>query len=130
MLFVILMVKIFTDLFYINIFSEETVVRKTQNRLHWEKAIYGLMLLLIAFAIVGCDSPGATTTDDVELAVAEVEATDVAVVDEADEVAVETAVTPTEEPVDECLSCHIDKEMLIATADPEEEVISESEGEG
>ncbi len=37
---------------------------------------------------------------------------------------VETAV------VDECLACHIDKEQLIATADPEEEVIKESEGAG
>ncbi|MCA9932594.1 MAG: hypothetical protein KC415_01630 [Anaerolineales bacterium] len=33
-------------------------------------------------------------------------------------------------PVDECLNCHIDKEMLIQTANPEEEVISENEGEG
>ncbi len=48
----------------------------------------------------------------------------------ADEAGEETAETPTEETVDECLTCHIDKEMLIATADPEEEVISESEGEG
>jgi outer membrane biosynthesis protein TonB len=114
---------------------EEFVVRKTQNCLHWDKAIYGLMLLLAAFMMIGCDSPSAATVEDVELAVAEVEATEMAaeeaaVVDEVDEVTEETAVTPTVEPVDECLSCHIDKEMLIATADPEEEVISENEGEG
>ncbi|MCA9957654.1 MAG: hypothetical protein R3E31_28600 [Chloroflexota bacterium] len=40
------------------------------------------------------------------------------------------ALTTTETAVDECLACHIDKEQLIATADPEEEVISENEGEG
>jgi hypothetical protein len=46
----------------------------------------------------------------------------------------ETAVTPTvipeEIPTDECLACHIDQEMLIKTADPQEEVINENEGEG
>jgi hypothetical protein len=32
--------------------------------------------------------------------------------------------------VDFCIECHTDKEMLIDTAKPEEEVISENEGEG
>jgi hypothetical protein len=51
-----------------------------------------------------------------------------------------TAVSPTEEPladsaaepvpVDNCLDCHTNKDLLIQTADPEEEVISENEGEG
>ena len=31
---------------------------------------------------------------------------------------------------DECLLCHLDKQRLIDTADPEVEVVSESEGEG
>lgn len=35
-----------------------------------------------------------------------------------------------EEPDNACLNCHSDKEQLIATADPEEEVVEESEGEG
>lgn len=35
-----------------------------------------------------------------------------------------------EEDSDACLDCHSDKEQLIATADPEEEVVEESEGEG
>lgn len=38
--------------------------------------------------------------------------------------------TPTAAPVDECLSCHLDKQRLIDTADPEVVVESESEGEG
>lgn len=51
-----------------------------------------------------------------------------------------TAVSPTEEPItdptaepvpiDNCLDCHTNKELLIQTADPEQEVISENEGEG
>jgi hypothetical protein len=51
-----------------------------------------------------------------------------------------TAVFPTEEPpaeliaepvpIDNCLDCHTNKELLIQTADPKEEVISENEGEG
>ena len=51
-----------------------------------------------------------------------------------------TAVSPTEEPlagvitdtvaIDNCLDCHTSKDLLIDTADPEEEVISENEGEG
>jgi hypothetical protein len=30
----------------------------------------------------------------------------------------------------ECLACHIDKQQLIDTADPEEEHITENEGQG
>ncbi|MGD9093755.1 MAG: hypothetical protein PVF74_12975 [Anaerolineales bacterium] len=37
---------------------------------------------------------------------------------------------PTEVPIDECLECHQDKDRLIDTAKPEEEVVSESSGEG
>lgn len=35
-----------------------------------------------------------------------------------------------DEESDACLDCHSDKEQLIATADPDEEVVEESEGEG
>ena len=39
---------------------------------------------------------------------------------------------PTVEPPepDSCSDCHTDKDLLIEVADPEEEVISENEGEG
>jgi hypothetical protein len=45
---------------------------------------------------------------------------------------VETAAAPVEEPemVDQCISCHTEKQMLVDTAKPEEEVISENEGAG
>ena len=70
--------------------------------------------------------------DTREVAAVEVQATEeAATVNEVDGTGAgveETAVTP--EPIDECLACHIDKEMLIATADPEEEVVNENEGEG
>lgn len=36
----------------------------------------------------------------------------------------------TEPEMDECIECHTDKERLIQTADPVEEVESESSGEG
>ena len=40
--------------------------------------------------------------------------------------------TPTSEPemVNHCLDCHTDKDRLISTAKPEEEVVSENEGAG
>lgn len=88
------------------------------------------LLALCAWALVACGE---------ETAVPEEPA--------ASEAAVETAVPPTDEPatpepivvptliaeiaaVDSCLECHTDKDRLIDTADPEEEVITENEGEG
>ena len=40
--------------------------------------------------------------------------------------------TPTGEPemANHCLDCHTDKDRLISTAKPEEEIISENEGAG
>ena len=110
---------------------------KAQKTTKWLGIIIIFTLLFAALGLTGCDSDepipaieeGAA---EVEVAVAEVQATEAAA--EVDEVAVEevmveeTAVT--NEPIDECLACHIDKEMLIASADPIQEVISENEGEG
>ena len=41
-----------------------------------------------------------------------------------------TALPPTPETIDECLACHVDKDLLIETAAPVEEVVVESDGEG
>lgn len=112
------------------------MVIKAQKTTKWLKIIIVAALLLAVFALTGCDNESTPAVEEeaaeVEIATAEVQVTETAAaVNEVDaeEVAMEeTAVI--EEPIDECLACHIDKEMLIATADPEEEVISENEGEG
>jgi hypothetical protein len=44
--------------------------------------------------------------------------------------AVPTATLTDEPQVNYCVECHTDKDRLIQTAKPEEEVISESEGAG
>ena len=41
-----------------------------------------------------------------------------------------TAIAPTPMPIDECLACHADKDLLIETAAPVEEIVVESDGEG
>jgi hypothetical protein len=120
-------------------------VIKAQKITKWPGAVIVFTLLLAAFALTGCGSeepvPVVEGAAGVEIAAVEVQATETAaaVVDETavkealvEETATSTSLSAgvTEEPTDECLACHIDKEMLIATADPEEEVISENEGEG
>jgi hypothetical protein len=89
-----------------------------------------LGLLLAVLPMVGCQT--ADEGAEAEVAAAEVEP----VVEEATAVPtpvpteeVETVATEPE-PIDYCLECHVDKDMLIDTADPEEEVIKENEGEG
>ena len=88
-----------------------------------------LILFLAVLPVVGCQ----TADEEAEAAVAAaavepvVEATAVPTAVPTEEV--ETVATEPE-PIDYCLDCHIDKELLIETADPEEEVISENEGEG
>lgn len=88
--------------------------------------LVSLLLLLGMLLLAGCQTAESDTA--VEVAVAEPE-----------QVETVTAVSPTEEPaelaaepvpVDNCLDCHTNKDLLIQTADPEEEVISENEGEG
>lgn len=89
-----------------------------------------LLLLVGVVALAGCQSTDSEAAEDV-VQVADVEPV---ILETA------TAVIPTEEPisepteeqvpVDNCLDCHTNKDLLIETADPEEEVISENEGEG
>jgi predicted small lipoprotein YifL len=88
-----------------------------------------MALLALSLVLTGCgnDAPVEQAAEPV-VAEPALALEEDAVLEEA---VVETAVTPTEEPItDECLACHIDKELLIDTADPIEEVVSENEGEG
>lgn len=90
----------------------------------------GLLLVLGSLFLTSCQSADSDTADEA------------AQVADVEPVLVETAtaVLPTEEPtaeptiepapIDNCLDCHTNKDLLIQTADPEEEVISENEGEG
>ncbi len=104
------------------------MTKRIQQRSIWLILFSVLTLLILSLGLTGCGSnapeeqPSAAIIGEPAVAMAMEEVV-------LDEVVVETAVTP-ETPIDECLACHIDKEMLIATADPEEEVISENEGEG
>lgn len=89
--------------------------------------LVSLLLLWGTLVLAGCQTAESDTVE--EVANAEPELLETA-----------TAVSPTEEPlpepaaepipVDNCLDCHTNKDLLIQTADPEEEVISENEGEG
>lgn len=89
--------------------------------------LVSLLLLLGTLLLAGCQS---VESDTVE-AVANVE---------PELIETATAVTPAEAPatqlttepvpVDNCLDCHTNKDLLIQTADPEEVMISENEGEG
>lgn len=89
--------------------------------------LISLLLLLGMLAMASCQTA---------------EPDEVAQVADAEPILLETvtAVLPTEEPeagliteptpIDNCLDCHTNKELLIQTADPEVEVLSENEGEG
>ncbi len=89
-----------------------------------------LFLLLGMVALAGCQSADSEAVNDA-VQVADVEP----VLEET-----ATAVIPTEvaiaelteepAPTDNCLDCHTNKDLLIQTADPEEEVINENSGEG
>lgn len=113
-------------------------MKKAQNKSNLLGIIIIFAFLFAAIGLVGCGGSEESapvieegSATEVEVAAAEVEATEAAaVVDEVEEVEAEVEETAVSEPTDECLACHIDKEMLIATADPIEEVVSENEGEG
>ena len=98
-------------------------MRKFQNKAIWLRCII-VTLLLLVLGQTGCNSAEPTPVAENDLVEVDVTPTDVPA---SVEVLVgETAVT--QEPTDECLACHIDQEMLMATADPEEEGVNENEG--
>ncbi|MCA9970272.1 MAG: hypothetical protein KC425_08655 [Anaerolineales bacterium] len=99
--------------------------------------INAVLLLLLLLLAAGCQTNETTNTAVSDLPTpTRVES---ATVSAAETAVAQAAISPTEEAiapetevmaVDECLNCHVDKDMLIQTANPEEEVISENEGEG
>ena len=89
--------------------------------------VVSLLLMLGVMALVGCQTAESNTANEVANVEPVVVETVTAVLPTT-----EPTAEPTEEPVplDNCLDCHTNKDLLIQTADPEEEVISENEGEG
>ena len=93
------------------------------------------VLLVLAFLLIGCGGGAGTETAVTEPPAEPAAGVEVAMaLEEETSAGVETAVALTATmPItitDECLICHLDKETLIQTADPVEEVVSENEGEG
>jgi len=90
-----------------------------------------LTLALLLTSLIGCGPDAAPEEDEREAPAAL--GVEVAMAEEIEATAVPTstpAVITETVAVDYCLDCHVNKEMLIDTADPEEEVISENEGAG
>jgi hypothetical protein len=96
-----------------------------------------LILVLLTGLLVGCGPTAATS--EAPTAAPAVEATSTRVLPTATRPAdtpeptvppVEPTATMETAAVDGCLDCHSDKDRLIDTADPEQEVISENKGEG
>jgi len=108
----------------------------------YRKFIYILAGFLVLVFLVGC---GQQTLQTIQVEPTEIHATQAAdPTSVPTTVETEEATEPTDEPPvdevvesssgdvpeDECLNCHSDKQRLIDTAKPEEEVVSESSGEG
>lgn len=100
------------------------------------RRLAAIFLVLCFLCLAGCGEPDpeAGVTPAAEVALVDQEALTPAAVGAGFQPAqgFQPAPTPTagREDVDECLRCHADKERLVDTASPEEEVISENEGEG
>jgi hypothetical protein len=107
----------------VKLFTKECVVRLIPAG----KTATAILLLCLVW-LGGCrQQPQAAEVPAAEVALVDAETV---VAPAAVEVGLQPALTPTAEPVDECLRCHADREMLVDTAKPEEVVISENEGEG
>lgn len=91
--------------------------------------LVSLLLLLGTLLLAGCQTAESDADTAEAVAVAEPELVEtVTAVSLTEEPPAEVAAEPV--PVDNCLDCHSNKDLLIQTADPEEEVINENEGEG
>lgn len=110
-----------------------------QVKMQWLPAIIvaGLMVMLLV-ACAAEAPPLDTGVESNALALAQSEGTGAVLQTQTSEDAEEGQEEPEQsddvaaapEQLNACLNCHSDKEQLIATAAPEQEVIEESEGEG
>ncbi len=112
---------------------EEFVLKRTV--IH--TSLLSVLIIAFGFATMTLSLAGCSPDDKVDAGqvVAEAVELEPAAVDAAaTEEATSTPVVliPTVEPLepDSCTDCHTDKDLLIDTAEPEREVISENEGEG
>lgn len=88
-----------------------------------------LILTLGVLAMAGCQTAASEDTAQPVAANTQPVAVETAVSDEPTPIEPTAVMTETAS-VDNCLDCHSSKDLLIQTADPEEEVINENEGEG
>lgn len=110
------------------IIAARTVAPTAGSRPNLQRFV-AILLLLGLLWLAGCGEqpPQSSATPAAEVALVDEESVAPAPTEAA---AVPEPPAAESESVDECLRCHTDKEMLIATAKPEEVVISENEGEG
>ena len=97
------------------------------------KRIQAILMLITVLSLMGCQTQ--ETVEEPVVAMASVgEVVETAVTPTITNTTVisdtPTALTPTPETIDECLACHVDKDLLIDTAKPVAEVVVESDGEG
>ena len=102
-----------------------------RNRGHEHVVLKSLRIgfLLLVFLMAGCAKPTTPmATTEVQPTPSENQApTDIDPITPTEPI----TEVQTEEPADSnCISCHVDKDQLINTADPVEEKESESSGEG
>lgn len=126
---IILIVNFFTKELLVRLFIAARTVAPTAGYKTDLQRFVAILLLLGLFWLAGCgeQQPQASATPLAEVALVDEEIVTPAPMEAA---AVPEPPATESESVDECLRCHTDKEMLIATAKPEEVVISENEGEG
>jgi uncharacterized lipoprotein YajG len=115
-------------LLQLQLFLKELILKQAKFSYKTDCFLLSLLLLLGTWMLTGCQT---AESDEAQTVAENVEPMVLETV---------TAVSPTNEPfaeaitdtvaIDNCLDCHTSKELLIDTADPEEEVISENEGEG
>jgi len=101
---------------------------------HTFKIIFPMLILILTMGILAAcqkDNGEDTAVSPTPAIIKNSTSPSDSVIQIAENPAEDPATLPEEELApDECLNCHIDKELLIQTANPEEVVISENEGEG